>query len=144
MSCQSGIRYGSAEEARAARRAYLRNYRLPVNFKFCEQCDALHLNINETQLHLPKKAMIVLKLLALGYTWGEISQRTGITARTVEWYAERLRQTFGAMNVANLVAITIAHRVLDPNDFVPPLVERTHPDGHDSGPEEHLQRQAVQ
>lgn len=144
MSTCVAVRYDTPEAAKAARKQYLRDYHLATNVYMCNNCESFHVVGNKSRIRLPKKAWEVLRLVAMGYSLTEISKNTGLNWYTARWYVEELRAVFDALNSAHLVCIAMRLGVLDPNEFVPPLVERTHAhDGH-GHPSEHIQRQTMQ
>ena len=103
-----------------------RHWNFPISVYQCEKCDQYHLRANSTKMHLPKRAIEVLRLIALGYTTREIAERIGISFKTTEWYSAALKEAFNAMSSPHLVFICTALGVLDPNDGVPALTEVCH------------------
>jgi hypothetical protein len=92
-----------------------------------------------SKLHVPKKALQVVRYYALGYRHHEITAFTGIGRDTQKFYLDELRAAFGALSTAHLIATMISLGALDPRDFVPALTQ-----GHEHGNDNHGKRQRMQ
>jgi DNA-binding CsgD family transcriptional regulator len=123
MTCPVAT-YDSPDRARAVRRAMTRHWNFPISVYQCEKCDQYHLRANYSKIHIPKRAIEVLRLIALGYTTREICERLGISFKVTEWYSAALKEAFNAMSAPHLVFICTALGVLDATSGVPELTER--------------------
>jgi DNA-binding CsgD family transcriptional regulator len=94
-----------------------------VQVYLCGKCDALHFRGSEPNLRIHREAGRVLRLCAMGFNAYTIAEMTGYTYRTVQQTQYDLRQWFGALNIPHLVSIAIAIGYLNPNEFVPPVLE---------------------
>jgi DNA-binding CsgD family transcriptional regulator len=138
--------YADHPAARTAQRRLSRELHISSNIRHCEGCDAFHVIASTSNLRdargyrIPKRAIGVLDLLAQGYTQAEIAGILETKLRTVEWYICALKEAFGAMSVAHLMAITIRLGVITPSVFVPQITERKH---DERNPTETSQRNGV-
>jgi len=112
--------------ARRTREALERRKFPPVQVYLCGKCDRYHFRGSSPDLRMWKTMSRVLHLCALGFTAATIAEMTGYTKFTVKRALEDLRQWFGALNMAHLVAIAIALGYLDPNEFIPPVIDKEH------------------
>lgn len=96
---------------------------MAVTVRHCEACDQYHLKGNFLKVGVPKKALTVLRLSAMGYSYTEIANQTGLSRDTVHWYFKQWRNEFNALSMAHVVSIAIALSILDPREFVPSLTE---------------------
>lgn len=123
-TCKPSATYPTHAEALKVKRALLRGHHLSVFIFHCETCDAYHLDSKTSKLRVPKKAMDILRLIALGHDQREISNLLSIPFPTVRWYTAGLRLQFAALSNPHLIATAIALGLLNPCDFVPKIEER--------------------
>lgn len=96
----------------------------PVQVYLCEHCDNYHFRGSSPDLRIWKTMGRVLRLCAMGFDRETIAEMTGYTLGTVRNTQFELRRLFGALNLPHLIAIAIALGYLNPNDFIPPVVDK--------------------
>lgn len=125
MTCTAAA-FPDQSEARRMRRALDRRKFPPVQVYLCEKCDRYHFRGSSPDLKIWKTMSRVLKLCAMGFDQRTISEMTGYSKHCVEDVLYQLRQYFGALNRPHLVSIAISLGYLDPNDFIPPVIDKEH------------------
>ena len=96
----------------------------PVEVYLCGACDKYHFRGTTPNLRIWKTMERVLRLCAMGFNFDTIVDMTGYTRPTVRQCLYDLRQAFGALNLPHLVAIATTIGYLNPNEFIPPVVDK--------------------
>lgn len=110
--------------AKRVRSALERRKYAPVRVYLCDKCDGYHFRGTAPDLRLPKKLGRILHLAALGFDAKTTAEMTGNSFYSVVRQRSYLCQWFGALNIPHLVATAIALGYLQPNDFIPPVVDK--------------------
>lgn len=97
----------------------------------CGTCDQYHTVAPKGDEHgnrhgLKEENYRVLSLIAQGYTRPEIAKELNRDIKHVEHIMRIMFLRFNALNVANLIAVTMTLGMLDPHAFVPRITERKH------------------
>jgi DNA-binding CsgD family transcriptional regulator len=117
----------SKADARQTARAVERHVRLRTTVAWCEACDGYHVDYASRSggngSTIDQFHMEVLQKMAMGLNDMEIAHDLSTANRHVTdkmvWHAQnRLRRRLNAMSRANLVAIAIALRVINPLPYV--------------------------
>ena len=123
MNCTSAAFDNRRSARRLSDALTVRRYPL-VKMYLCGKCDRFHPRGKFPNTDIGKHAARVLRLSAMGFNAETVSEMTGYTPFTVKKVLHELRISFGALNNPHLVAIAIVLGYLDPNEFVPPVVEK--------------------
>ena len=125
MIC-SAAAFRDLPAARRTREGLERRKFPPVQIYLCGKCDRYHFRGSTPDLKMWKTMARVLHLCAMGFDAATSAEMTGYTAFTVHDALRQLRQWFGALNNPHLVAIAIGLGYLNPNDFIPPVIDKEH------------------
>lgn len=74
-------------------------------------------------LHVSKRRLEVLRLIAMGFNREQIGQSTGLSNNSIKWFIGELMYELGANNREHLVAISIALGFINPREIVSPIKE---------------------
>ncbi|GAC1496158.1 MAG: hypothetical protein NVS1B2_16020 [Vulcanimicrobiaceae bacterium] len=118
--------YPVQSEAIKAAREVRRVMQINLNVSHCAPCDAYHLIGNAKTVWARPRWVVVLQMLAHGYRDNEIAPMVELTPKGVQWAINTMMDRLHAMSRAHLVAISIALGMIDPNTFIPKLVEAHH------------------
>lgn len=123
MSCTAAS-FPDKPTARRVSEALERRRFPAVQIYLCGKCDKFHFRGSSPDLRIWKTMGRVLKLCAMGFNAETIAEMTGYSPFTVTKSLKLLREVFGALNAPHLVMIATALGYLDPNEFIPPVVDK--------------------
>ena len=123
MICTAAT-FPSQAIAKRTRDALERRKFPPVQIYLCGKCDCFHFRGSSPDLRIWKTMGKVLRLTAMGFNADTIVEMTGYTKFSVYSVLAQLRQWFGALNLPHLIATAIALGYLEPNEFIPPVMDK--------------------
>ena len=132
MKCAAAP-YPTEGEALLGKQAILDRLQLYGSLQHCEACDAYHVIVDfrdrlgrKLPQHMQPSPRIIelLELVAMGFQNSEVAAIMGLAVRTVEHYIDRAIRRLYAKDRTHLVAIAIAHGLIDPRKFIPDIKER--------------------
>jgi hypothetical protein len=124
MACTAAS-YGERDEAVHAKQRVTKTYKMPAAIRFCEDCERYHVDARPGEHLINEKRRKILYYLAQGYRQPDIGPLVGGHLGGVEDAIREMRERFYALNNVNLVAIVISLGIINPNDFVPKIEERS-------------------